>query len=120
MKSYWWQWLQPQHLHLFPAAALTDLLGRNGFRTVRVEHAKAHIPVDFLSTTALIGMRLIPGQVTPWTAATGRWRGAARGLIFVAFVPLLLLAFAADRAWAPLARRGSRLTNVYAVIARRD
>lgn len=120
MKSYWWQWLQPQHLHLFPAAALTDLLGRNGFRTVRVERAKAHIPVDFLSTTALIGMRLIPGQVTPWTAATGRWRGAARGLIFVAFVPLLLLAFAADRAWAPLARRGSRLTNVYAVIARRD
>jgi hypothetical protein len=38
----------------------------------------------------------------------------------VVFLPLLLLAFAADQVWAPLARRGSRLTNVYGVIARRD
>jgi SAM-dependent methyltransferase len=120
MKSYWWQWLQPQHLHLFPASAMAEMLGRNGFRPVRVERAPAHIPVDFLSTTALVGLRLMPGQVAPWTAAAGRWRDAVRAGMFVAFLPLLALAFLADLAWAPLARRGRRLTNVYAVIARRD
>ena len=120
MKSYWWQWLQPQHLHLFPASAMTEMLGRNGFRPVRVERAAAHIPVDFLSTTALVGLRLMPGQVAPWTAASGRWRDAVRAGMFVAFLPLLALAFLADLAWAPLARRGRRLTNVYAVIARRE
>jgi hypothetical protein len=40
--------------------------------------------------------------------------------MFAASSPLLALAFAADQAWAPLARKGRRLTNFYAVIARRD
>jgi ubiquinone/menaquinone biosynthesis C-methylase UbiE len=119
MKSYWWQWLQPQHLHLFPVAAMTKLLERNGFQIVRVERAEAHIPVDFVSTMALIGMRLMPVQVAPWTNAKGGWRGAVRHLMFIAFLPLLALARAGDLAWAPLARRGRHLTNVYAVIARR-
>ncbi len=119
MKSYWWQWLQPQHLHLFPASAMTKLLERNGFQIVRVERAEAHIPVDFVSTVALIGMRLAPAPVAPWTSAKGGWRGVVRNLTLIAFLPLLALALAGDVAWAPLARRGRNLTNVYAVIARR-
>jgi SAM-dependent methyltransferase len=119
VKSYWWQWLQPQHLHLFPAAAMTGLLERNGFRVVRVERAEAHVPVDFLSTAALAGLRLMPAGVAPWSAARGGWRGIVRGLMSAAFLPLLVLAFAADLAWAPLARRGRDLNNVYAVVARR-
>jgi SAM-dependent methyltransferase len=120
MKSYWWQWLQPQHLHLFPAAGMTRLLERNGFQIVRVERGEAHVPVDFLSTTALIGMRLMPVGVAPWTTVKGRWRHTACVLVFAAFLPLLALARAADRLWAPAARRGRNLNNVYAVIARRS
>jgi SAM-dependent methyltransferase len=120
VKSYWVSWLQPQHLHLFPASTMTALVERQGFHPVRVERADAHISSDFLMTTALLAMRMVPAEVTPWTSAKGRWRGLVRGLIFLAFAPLLLLAYAADRAWAPVARRGRRLTNVYALIASRD
>jgi hypothetical protein len=67
----------------------------------------------------LVALALSPTQVTPWTTERARWRGLVRGLIMVAFVPLFLLAFAADQVWAPVARRGRRLTNVYALIARR-
>ena len=35
-----------------------------------------------------------------------------------AFVPLFVVAFIADQVWAPVARRGHRLTNMYALIAR--
>jgi len=119
MKSYWWQWLQPQHLRLYPAAAMTRLLERNGFEIVRVERGAAHVPVDFVSTAALIGMRLMPVQVAPWTTARGGWRAAVGRLMLVAFLPLLAGAFAADLIWAPAARRGRRLANVYAIVARR-
>jgi hypothetical protein len=76
--------------------------------------------VDLLSSILLVALALAPAQVAPWTNERARWRGVARGAIMVAFVPLFLMAFVADQAWAPVARRGHRLTNVYALIARRN
>ena len=71
------------------------------------------------SAKPIVGAAAI-AQVAPWTNERARWRGVARGAIMVAFVPLFLVTFVADQAWAPVARRGHRLANVYALIARRD
>jgi SAM-dependent methyltransferase len=119
VKSYWWQWLQPQHLNLFPASTLTALVERHGFTSAVLDRGGAHVPVDLLSSILLVALGLAPTQVAPWTAERARWRGLARGLIMAVFVPVFLVAFVADQLWAPVARRGHRLTNMYALIARR-
>jgi SAM-dependent methyltransferase len=119
VKSYWWQWLQPQHLHLFPASALTALVERHGLEAVSLERGAAHVPVDLVSSTLLVALGLAPPPVAPWNSVPAGWRSVARGLILAAFAPLLLIAAAADAVWAPIARRGHRLSNMYAVIARR-
>jgi 2-polyprenyl-3-methyl-5-hydroxy-6-metoxy-1,4-benzoquinol methylase len=119
LRSYWWPWLQPQHLFLFPASTMATLIERHGFEVVRVERAGAHTAIDFLSSLLLVAARILPAEVLPWNAKSGRWREVVRGLMLAVGAPLFLLAHVADRAWAPIARRGRQLTNVYAIVARR-
>jgi len=81
------------------------MLERNGLGTLRTERSEAYVPVDFVSTTALLCMRLMPTGVVQWGPRRASGAIACR-LIFTASLPLLTLAFAADRAWAPLAPQG--------------
>ncbi|GGZ47860.1 methyltransferase type 12 [Streptomyces subrutilus] len=118
---WWLPWLQPQHLHLAPAGNLRRRLTAAGFTVLAEEHAEAHDPVDLLAAAWVALDALAPPEDLPWLAAPpGAGRGALRGAVLLAGVPLLLVAAALDRLLAgPLAGR-LRLTNAYRLIARRE
>ncbi|MDH6115078.1 SAM-dependent methyltransferase [Kitasatospora sp. MAP12-15] len=117
---WWLPWLQPQHLHLMPAANLRQRLGELGFTVLLEQHGEAHDPVDLLAACWLLLDALAPSEDAPWRAGRppGRVRRALRGACFLAGAPVLLLAALADRLLAPLAGR-TGLANAYRLLARR-
>ncbi|WP_329560973.1 class I SAM-dependent methyltransferase [Kitasatospora sp. NBC_01266] len=118
---WWLPWLQPQHLHLMPAANLRRRLGELGFTVVLEQHREAHDPVDLLAACWLLLDALAPPEDAPWLPGEppGRARRALRGALFLAASPVLLLAALLDRLLAPLAGR-TGLSNAYRLLARRD
>ncbi|MFD3723110.1 class I SAM-dependent methyltransferase [Streptomyces sp. NPDC058674] len=117
---WWLPWLQPQHLHLAPAANLRRRLAESGFTVLAEEHAQAHDAVDLVAAAWVALDAVAPREDLPWLSAPpGAWRRALRTAVLLAGVPLLLAATALDRLVAgPLAGR-LRLTNAYRLIARR-
>jgi len=116
--SFWVNWLQPQHLHLMPAANLRARLAGLGF-TVLLEE-DAHDPVELLAAAWMALDNAAPPEDSPWLARPpGPARRAARTAVIVAGVPLLVTAALADRLLAPIARR-TGAANAYRLLARRD
>ncbi|MFD3546787.1 class I SAM-dependent methyltransferase [Streptomyces sp. NPDC058655] len=117
---WWLPWLQPQHLHLAPAANLRRRLAESGFTVLAEEHAQAHDAVDLVAAAWVALDAVAPREDLPWLSAPpGAWRRALRTAVLLAGVPLLLAATTLDRLVAgPLAGR-LRLTNAYRLIARR-
>ncbi|MER7957794.1 class I SAM-dependent methyltransferase [Streptomyces sp. NPDC096030] len=117
---WWLPWLQPQHLHLAPAANLRRRLSETGFTVLAEERTEAHDAVDLVAATWIALDALAPREDLPWLSSPpGPWRSAARTAVLLAGIPLLLAATALDRLAArPLAGR-LRLTNAYRLIARR-
>ncbi|MFF7633651.1 class I SAM-dependent methyltransferase [Kitasatospora sp. NPDC008050] len=118
---WWLPWLQPQHLHLMPAANLRGRLGELGFSVVLEQHAEPHDPVDLLAACWLLLDALAPREDLPWAPGgpPGRLRRALRGALFVAGAPVLLGATVLDRLIARFAGRAG-LSNAYRLLARRD
>ena len=115
---WWLPWLQPQHLHLMPAANLRARLAGLGF-TVLLEE-DAHDPVELLAAAWMALDNAAPPEDSPWLARPpGPARRAARTAVIVAGVPLLVTAALADRLLAPIARRTGD-ANAYRLLARRD
>ncbi|OKK16322.1 methyltransferase type 12 [Streptomyces sp. CB00455] len=118
---WWLPWLQPQHLHLAPAANLRRRLAESGFTVLAEEHTEAHDPVDLLAAVWVALDAVAPREDLPWLSSPpGAWRRALRSAVFLAGVPLLVAATVLDRlAVGPLAGR-LRLANAYRLIARRE
>ncbi|MFB7663651.1 class I SAM-dependent methyltransferase [Kitasatospora sp. NPDC056138] len=118
---WWLPWLQPQHLHLLPAANLRRRLAELGFAVLLEQHGDPHDPVDLLAACWLLLDAIAPPEDAPWlpTAPPGRWRRILRGALFLAATPVLLLAALLDRLIAPVAGRAG-LSNAYRLVARRD
>ena len=116
---WWLPWLQPQHLNLAPAANLRHRLGELGFTVLLEQHGAAHDPVDLLAACWLWLDARAPREDTPWLPGPppGRLRRALRGAVFLAGVPLLLLAALLDRL-VPLLPHRARLSNAYRLVAR--
>jgi SAM-dependent methyltransferase len=115
---YWSHWMQPQHLHMFPADNLRQALTANGFTVVAVEHHQADLGQDFLPSIGLLLTRLAPDPGRPWaprppTAADHARRAAA----LVAAAPALLSGLLLDLTVRRLLPRHS---NAYRVLARRQ
>ncbi|MEU7005620.1 class I SAM-dependent methyltransferase [Streptomyces sp. NPDC046332] len=117
---WWLPWLQPQHLHLAPAANLRRRLTETGFTVLAEEHTEAHDAVDLVAATWVALDASAPREDLPWLPTPpNAWRRAARTAVLLAGIPLLLAATTLDRTTArPLAGR-LRLTNAYRLIATR-
>ncbi|MGK4579061.1 class I SAM-dependent methyltransferase [Kitasatospora sp. HPMI-4] len=118
---WWLPWLQPQHLHLLPAANLRRRLSELGFTVLLEQHGEPHDPVDLLAACWLLLDSIAPREDSPWLpgSSPGRWRRLLRGTLFLAAAPVLLAAAALDRLLAPVAGR-TRLANAYRLLARLD
>ncbi|MGW1174655.1 class I SAM-dependent methyltransferase [Kitasatospora sp. NPDC002543] len=118
---WWLPWLQPQHLHLMPAANLRRRLGELGFTVVLEQHGEPHDPVDLLAAGWLLLDAGAPREDAPWLPGDppGRLRRALRGAVFLAGAPVLLLAALLDRLAARSAGR-TGLSNAYRLLARRE
>ncbi|MFF3744000.1 class I SAM-dependent methyltransferase [Streptomyces kronopolitis] len=117
---WWLPWLQPQHLHLIPAANLRRRLTDLGFTVVAQEHAQPHDPVDLLTAGWLAVNRLAPRRDEPWhPAPPGRARRMLRGAVLAAGVPVLTAGWLLDRLLAPVAHRVG-LSNAYRLLVRRE
>jgi SAM-dependent methyltransferase len=120
LKSLWPHWTPSQHLQLLPASAMTELVERHGFGIDRVEYGRAHQSPEFTVVVGFLVGQLVPEQIAPWNTATGSWRSLTFWLLHVVALPLFIVVVVVDGLWARAIRRSRRLTNTYAVIARRD
>ncbi|MBP0454833.1 class I SAM-dependent methyltransferase [Kitasatospora sp. RG8] len=117
---WWLPWLQPQHLHLAPAANLRRRLEALGFTVVLEQHGEAHDPIDLLAAVWLFLDRLAPREDAPWHPGgpPGRLRRVLRPALLLAGAPLLVAAMLLDRLLAPVAGR-TGFSNAYRLLARR-
>lgn len=114
---YWLPWLQGQHLHMPPAAALEGLLRREGFEVLAVQRQEAHQPGDLVSAVLLALFWHLPPIDLPWRPHLPDGRRRLHVLAFLAAAPLVVAAALADRLLARFAER-LRLANAYRVLAR--
>ncbi|MEU6971835.1 class I SAM-dependent methyltransferase [Kitasatospora aureofaciens] len=117
---WWLPWLQPQHLHLAPAANLRRRLEAIGFTVLDEQRGEAHDPVDLLAAVWLFLDHLAPHEDAPWHPGEppGRLQRASRAAMLLAGAPLLITAALLDRLLAPLAGRTGH-SNAYRLLARR-
>nr|WP_223297558.1 class I SAM-dependent methyltransferase [Catenulispora acidiphila] len=117
----WLPWLQPQHLHFLPVRNLRDRLAALGFTVVAEQHAEAHDRVDLLAATWLVLDGIAPRDEVPWLARRpGRGKRAARAMVVMLGIPVLLAATILDRIIPSALIRRLGLSNAYRVVARRD
>ncbi len=114
----WFQWMQPQHLHMFPAANLEKALTESGFTVVAVERDKADLGMDFVFASAVVLNAFGPRPTRPWAPKPPSFTGHVRfALAMLLAVPVLPLAFVLD---STVRRLLPRRGNAYRIIARRD
>ncbi|MCC6587040.1 MAG: class I SAM-dependent methyltransferase [Bryobacterales bacterium] len=116
---FWMPYFQPQHLHLFNASNLANVLKEHGFETQRTAFNEAHTGADlFFCVLLAVGSISEPNLPLPWRARAGwalrGWNFAVRGLA----LPFAALALVMDL----LFDKGiCRVTgsNAFRVVARR-
>jgi SAM-dependent methyltransferase len=118
---WWMPWLQPQHLNLMPIGNLRAELAEAGFTVLAQQRAEPHTAIDVVAALMLaVNALTIAGEDVPWREKPPRrWRRILRKAVFVACVPLFVLAVVVDRISAPFGRRRG-WSNAYRVVARRD
>jgi ubiquinone/menaquinone biosynthesis C-methylase UbiE len=112
---YWSHWMQPQHLHMFPADNLEQALTTSGFSVVTVEHNRADLGQDFLPSVALLLAALAPDPGRPWaTRPPTRTDHARRATVLLLAPPTLLSGLLLDRTVRQLLPYRS---NAYRILA---
>ncbi|MFC7309043.1 class I SAM-dependent methyltransferase [Streptomyces monticola] len=117
--KWWIPYMQPQHLHLIPAANLCRELEGLGYTVVAAERKEAHMPVDLMMSLLLFLQHHVPGADRAWGPRPNRLVRRFRKALFALALPFLMGLFALDRLLAPLVRR-TGFANAYRVIARRE
>ncbi|GAB2865857.1 class I SAM-dependent methyltransferase [Actinocorallia aurea] len=111
----WFQWMQPQHLHMYPSGNLADAVAEAGFEVVEIVRGKADLGYDFVFATLVALNAFGPKPSRPWAVSTfqGRLRHVAA---LVAAVPAVAVAFLLDQT---VRRLVPGHANAYRLIARR-
>lgn len=118
LKTYWMPWFQPQHQHFLDLERLAGLLSRAGFDVVQVQHKEPHHRVDFVMAAYLWLGRVAPRTDLPWRAPSSLFARVGHTLVVTFGWPLLLGAWALDRATASFFARPG-WSNAFRVLARR-
>ncbi|MDX6739589.1 class I SAM-dependent methyltransferase [Actinocorallia sp. A-T 12471] len=113
--NHWFQWMQPQHLHMFPHANLAKAVTDAGFEVVEVVRSKADLGHDFVFASLVVLNAFGPKPSRPWAKPTlvGRLRHYAA---LLTAVPTVAVAFVLDHTVRHLIPGH---TNAYRLIARR-
>ena len=115
---YWFQWLQPQHLHFFSIPNMEKLLRHCGFEPLAWHTAESHVPIDFLTAALFVLRAWAPPAHYPWRPKQNWLYGVWRFTVFTLGSPLVIAGFLTDMLLLPWARLFG-MSNNYAVIARR-
>jgi SAM-dependent methyltransferase len=115
---YWFQWLQPQHLHFFSIPNMEKLLRRCGFEPLAWHARESHGPIDFVTAALFILRAWAPPAHYPWRPKQSWLYGVWRFTLFTLGSPLVIAGFLTDMLLLPWARLLG-MSNNYTVIARR-
>ena len=115
---YWFQWLQPQHLHFFSIPNMEKLLRRCGFEPLAWHTGESHGPIDFVTAALFILRDWAPPAHYPWRPKQSWLYGVWRFTLFTLGSPLVIAGFLTDMLLLPWARLLG-MSNNYTVIARR-
>ncbi len=69
---FWFQWLQPQHIHFFSITTMEKLLRECGFTPLARHVRESHIPIDFVMAAVFLLRLLAPPDHYPWHQKKGR------------------------------------------------
>ncbi|MBN2109305.1 MAG: methyltransferase type 12, partial [Deltaproteobacteria bacterium] len=115
---FWFQWLQPQHLHFFSITTMEKLLRKCGFTPLARHVRESHIPIDFVMAAVFLLRLLAPPDHYPWHQKKGRSYALWRCAVFALGSPLIAAGFLADMLLLPLFKMFN-MSNNYLVVARR-
>jgi SAM-dependent methyltransferase len=115
---FWFQWLQPQHLHFFSIANMEKLLRECGFTPLARHVRESHIPIDFVMAAVFLLRLLAPPDHYPWHQKKGLRYALWRCAVFTLGSPLIAAGFLADMLLLPLFK-ACTMSNNYLIVARR-
>ncbi len=113
---YWLPFFQPQHLHLYSAKNLQELLERKGFQVLEVERESVHQPVDLSSALILWMQHRFPDRRLPWLENGSRRYERLRTTLWIPAMGLAALLKGVDLVLQPLTRRIG-WSNTYRLVA---
>jgi SAM-dependent methyltransferase len=117
---YWMPWLQPQHLNMMPIGNLKKAAEELGFTVLDEQRAEPHGSMDMVAALALWANWVVKGTDVPWRPKPpSALHKLVRKLSMVITVPLLVLAFVADKLHAPYGRKHG-YSNAYRVLLIRN
>jgi SAM-dependent methyltransferase len=113
----WFQWMQPQHLHMISSGNLSAALGDNGFTVVTVERKEADLGKDFAFAAAVVLNAFAPIPNRAWAPRDPTIVDYAKFVsMWIVAIPILAGAFILDNT---VRRLLPRRTNAYRIIAQR-
>ena len=115
---FWFQWLQPQHIHFFSIATMEKLLRKCGFTPVAWHVRESHIPLDYVLAAVFLLRLIAPPDHYPWQQKKGWSYALWRGAVLTLGSPLIAAGFLADMLLLPLLKVFN-MSNNYLVVARR-
>ncbi len=113
---YWTPWFQPQHQHMLSARNLERLLRKHHFEPLQWHYREACLANGFTFAALCVIHWLFPFSDVPWQPPRSRVRIVMSAIAWRLALPVLLLAFVADRLLAPLFRLSS---NTFRVLAKK-
>ena len=118
--SNWLPWFQPQHLHLYPPAALAELCALQGLEVLEIERELAHQPTDLHYAVLVILSRISSPPDAPWLKPSTWDHHLGHALLWLLGLPFLGVALILDKlVLAPFADREG-WSNTYRLIARKE
>ncbi|ROO89084.1 methyltransferase family protein [Actinocorallia herbida] len=111
----WFQWMQPQHLHMYPSGNLAKAVEDAGFEVVEVVGGKADLGHDFVFAALVVLNAFGPKPSRPWAKPTFRARVRHYAAVLAA-IPAVAVAFVLDHTVRHLVPGHA---NAYRLIARR-
>ena len=115
---FWFQWLQPQHIHFFSIPTMNKLLRECGFTPLAWHVRESHIPIDYVLAAVFLLRLLAPPDHYPWHQKKGWGYTLWRCAVFTLGSPLIAAGFLADMLLLPLLKIFN-MSNNYLVVARR-
>jgi SAM-dependent methyltransferase len=118
LRSWYWQWSQPEHQHFVPCANMITELESRGYEIVSVERGPATLSGELLAAVVLAIQTLSRSPHLPWLPRATPVQRIVRAAVVTAAIPALVAAVVADRIKDANPSPDS-IGNAYRVVARR-